>query len=190
MAVFDKIVFNFPHTACGIKDTLENNRVHQRLLTSFFNAAAPLQRPARATTNGAGKVKLLLPQIHVTLKTGEPYSSWQISRLARLTGTMRLQTAIDFYPALYSGYEHRRTVGGFRSRDATKAVEANKDITKASQEIVGARTYLFIPTANVAEDMIRAEKMRREEEENQAQEEESEEDNEGGDSSYPGAGNW
>ncbi len=55
---------------------------------------------------------------------------------------------------------------------------------------MGARTYLFIPTANVAEDMIRAEKMRREEEENQAQEEESEEDNEGGDSSYPGAGNW
>ena len=72
MIFFDKIVFNFPHTACGIKDTAENNRVHQRLLTAFFNAAIPLQKPATITKNWVGKKqKPQLSQIHVTLKTGD-----------------------------------------------------------------------------------------------------------------------
>ena len=52
LAVFDQIVFNFPHTACGIKDTVENNKVHQRLLSAFFHSAYHLLKPvdARAGT--------------------------------------------------------------------------------------------------------------------------------------------
>ena len=228
LSVFDKIVFNFPHTACGIKDTLENNRVHQRFLTSFFHSATTMLRPtstvqgqstltekkdfgstvitdsttssSSSSSSGGGgaigtsetgvksrKTQFGLSQIHVTLKTGEPYASWQIPRMAKLTGMLRLQTAIDFYPALYSGYEHRRTLGGFRGKavaaaaaaatttaaaaaaattvdgvdaaavaaggypgpDWSKGVQVaakpkpNKTL-EANNDVVGARTYLFI----------------------------------------------
>jgi 25S rRNA (uracil2634-N3)-methyltransferase len=232
VSVFDKIVFNFPHTACGIKDTLENNRIHQRFLTSFFHSATKMLRPTSImdtgdngqesrssssssssssstsvggnsskssnnninATNSRGVKSRVhqfgLSQIHVTLKTGEPYSSWQIPRMAKLTGKLRLQTAIDFYPSMYSGYEHRRTLGGYRSSrnttenvdvgstkvevvagevgdypglDWTKAVlkapvvvEKKKPIPnktlEANNDIVGARTYIFIKGIQAMED--------------------------------------
>ena len=44
------------------------------------------------------KDKITFSQIHVTMKTGEPYKSWQVGRVARLTGVLKLQTAMDFYP--------------------------------------------------------------------------------------------
>ena len=248
LGVFDKVVFNFPHTGCGIKDTLENNRVHQRFLTDFFQSAlrmlcdpatttgvdetadaaqghrrliaaaaaahddddASFPSSSAAATNvadgdidfdldansGKGRgfpsisaanaarskqqrqnktstaalssaTRRPLPQIHVTLKTGEPYNSWQVPRIAKLTGQLRLQTAIDFYPEMYSGYEHRRTVGAYRGRGATADADGkdgagsgegttstggrfvpNKDIARAAKQTDGsiaARTYIFQP---------------------------------------------
>ena len=53
--VFDKVVFNFPHTGCGIKDTLENNRAHQRFLTDFFNSALNMLRSEEGHGNGEPK---------------------------------------------------------------------------------------------------------------------------------------
>ena len=52
---------------------------------------------------------------------------------------------------LYSGYEHRRTHGGYRGT-ATKAIP-NKDIMKKQEkEIIGARTYVFIGVKTVGEE--------------------------------------
>ena len=199
--VFDKVVFNFPHTGCGIKDTLENNRVHQRFLTDFFNSALNMLRTVDAsddnkqtvadkdakpsplkdnydehrgdiqfvgkkvsTSSGSRSsskkrkssskpaafqtpVRQNLPQIHVTLKTGEPYNSWQVPRMAKLTGKLRMKTAIDFYPEMYSGYEHRRTVGAYRSKGNGMEAAANKDIKRSlkQDEVVASRTYIFEP---------------------------------------------
>eukprot|EP00944_MAST-04C_sp_MAST-4C-sp1_P001837 g1837.t1 len=153
--LFNHIVFNFPHTGCGIKDTLQNNRHHQKFLTAFFKSCVPLlarnaqdveyDRPNYSNRNG---------QIHVTLKKGEPYDSWAVPRVARLSvHGLKLRTQQDFYPELYKGYEHRRTVGGLVQNDEGESnnsknncsdsdgkIEqlANKDISK-----IGARTYIF-----------------------------------------------
>ena len=200
---FDKIVFNFPHTACGIKDTAENNRVHQRFLAAFFQSAvhlvkdtplevkkkkkAPIPTPkgkknkkkkkqaaAAAAAAAAAQQSLGSVQhggeIHVTLKKGEPYDSWNIKRIARTAHCgIRLKTAFDFYHTMYDGYEHRRTLGGLeelleeRSDDGQtgkkgkknrknptgtqnnvhdqEKVQPNKDIKK-----FGARTWVFVKT--------------------------------------------
>lgn len=153
--LFNHIVFNFPHTGCGIKDTLQNNRHHQKFLTAFFKSCVPLlarnapdveyDRPNYSNSNG---------QIHITLKKGEPYDSWAVPRVARLSvHGLKLRTQQDFYPELYKGYEHRRTVGGLvqhgeggssndnsTCNDSGGKMEqlANKDISK-----IGARTYIF-----------------------------------------------
>ena len=50
------------------------------------------------TSGTTKKDKITFSQIHVTMKTGEPYKSWQVGRVARLTGVLKLQTAMDFYP--------------------------------------------------------------------------------------------
>jgi 25S rRNA (uracil2634-N3)-methyltransferase len=50
MAIFNKIVFNFPHTGCGVKDTMKNNRIHQQFMLKFFDSAKHLLRPPSAGT--------------------------------------------------------------------------------------------------------------------------------------------
>ena len=113
---FNHIVFNFPHTGCGIKDTLQNNRHHQRFLTDFFKSSIPLlAKSSYEEGNNMKNNKKLIEngQIHITLKKGEPYDSWAVPRVARLAvHGLKLRTQQDFYPELYKGYEHRRTVGG------------------------------------------------------------------------------
>jgi hypothetical protein len=125
---FDRIVFNFPHTGCGIKDTLQNNKVHQAFLQAFFRSAAKLLRTGDRETCG---------EIHVTLKKGEPYDSWQVPRMARVSGAeLEHKNGMDFYASMYSGYEHRRTLG--ETEGVAEGSElANEDIRG------GARTYVF-----------------------------------------------
>uniref|UniRef100_A0A7S3Z8C5 25S rRNA (uridine-N(3))-methyltransferase BMT5-like domain-containing protein n=1 Tax=Lotharella globosa TaxID=91324 RepID=A0A7S3Z8C5_9EUKA len=118
---FDKIVFNFPHTGCGIKDTHKNNEVHKELLRSFLDSASKiLKKPS---------------EIHVTLKKGEPYDSWEFANRVRDIGILSLIRAWDFYPHLYPGYQHRRTLGAATHRTELGGPEPNKDIAS------GARTY-------------------------------------------------
>ena len=40
--IVDKIVFNFPHTGCGIKDTERNVRHHQEFMGAFFGWAGAM----------------------------------------------------------------------------------------------------------------------------------------------------
>jgi len=49
-------------------------------------------------------------EIHVTVRRGEPYDSWQIVKLARSVG-LALVNAVRFDPRAFPGYEHRRTIG-------------------------------------------------------------------------------
>lgn len=46
----------------------------------------------------------------MTLKSGEPYDSWNVVKLARNEG-LEVRDCIVFDPDLYPGYEHRRTLG-------------------------------------------------------------------------------
>ena len=50
-------------------------------------------------------------EIHVTVKTVEPYNKWNIKQLAKSTGQLAIKESIDFIPNQYPGYEHRRTLG-------------------------------------------------------------------------------
>ena len=170
---FDRIVFNFPHTGCGVKDTLRNIRIHQELLTGYFRSATNLLRVSLGEN-------LRRPQIHVTIKTGEPYASWQVARLARQTGLLQLLTTIDFVPEKYPGYEHRRTRGAYivpkneessatttttttttsdagdDSAPKARRAGANRDINRSMEhgQLVGARTYIFVPVKTTPEKLL------------------------------------
>ncbi|GBG25069.1 25S rRNA uridine-N3-methyltransferase [Hondaea fermentalgiana] len=118
---FDRILFNFPHLGCGITDTEKNNQVHREFLAEFFVSA-------HTVLSAQG-------QVHVTIKSGEPYDSWRIAQVAVNTGLFKVHSQLAFDPAVYDGYEHRRTLGANASGD----VEANTDITK-----MPARTFVFM----------------------------------------------
>lgn len=125
--LFSKIVFNFPHVgddeeqshhqAASVPvanrkkkrraDTPASDelpflspvkgspvRVHQDLLLGFF-------RSARDCLAEDGEV-------HVALKTGEPYKSWKLPSLAKAAG-LRLDRVVPF--AAPGEYRHRRTNG-------------------------------------------------------------------------------
>ncbi|KAJ2606035.1 Meiotic nuclear division protein 1 [Coemansia sp. RSA 1804] len=51
-----------------------------------------------------------LGQIHVSLKSGLPYSQWNVRHLARECG-FACQTSWPFDTRMYPGYQHRRTLG-------------------------------------------------------------------------------
>lgn len=101
--------------------------------------------------------RLLLPapsgELHITLKRGEPYTSWNIGQCAKETG-WKYKTCREFIASAYPGYAHRRTRGasdeggqgeeegegegeeGLRQTSATNTTD-NKDIQ------IGAMTYIF-----------------------------------------------
>ncbi|KAJ2779671.1 Meiotic nuclear division protein 1 [Coemansia javaensis] len=62
-------------------------------------------------------------QIHVALKSGPPYDSWAIRRLAAECG-LATHATLPFSPAAFPGYEHRRTLGYKEgvSSDANKEI--------------------------------------------------------------------
>ncbi|RKP26313.1 hypothetical protein SYNPS1DRAFT_27986 [Syncephalis pseudoplumigaleata] len=95
---FTRIVFNFPHAGAGIKDQDRNIRVNQELLLAFFASA----KQFLADTDGS--------EVHVSLKSGEPYNSWQVRKLARAHGLACVRS-MAFRPECYPGYAHRRTLG-------------------------------------------------------------------------------
>ncbi|CAI2162187.1 2964_t:CDS:2 [Funneliformis geosporum] len=102
---FDKIIFNFPHAGLGIKDQDRNILSNQKLLKAFFNSAIPfLSSKSLYSDMNDG-------EIHVTMKTVEPYNQWNVKQLAKSTGHLAIKESIDFIPNQYPGYEHRRTLG-------------------------------------------------------------------------------
>lgn len=117
---FSRIAFNFPHVGLGIKDQGANVRANQKLLLEFFRSALTVL----ARGNGKhSKVQTLAglskrpiegeprdSSVLVSLKSGEPYSKWEIKKLASIAGYETLLTA-PFNPGAYPGYVHRRTLG-------------------------------------------------------------------------------
>jgi len=131
---FDKIVFNFPHTGCGEKDTDKNIQIHREFLKAYFTSALSLLRKEDSST----PIRLR-PEIHVTLKMGEPYDSWKVSQIGS-EANLQLKTSERFYPDMFPGYEHRRTIGTFDDDDkAAKGVSSDEFLKS------GARTYIFVP---------------------------------------------
>ena len=128
---FHRIIFNFPHTGCGIKDTDQNNAYHREFLTQFFTNVSATRLVYPADEFG---------EVHVTLKKGEPYKSWNIQQCAR-NGGFTFKTSYEFFPHLYKGYQHRRTRGHDDEREIDLAsgsiIGANSDIH------AGAMTYVF-----------------------------------------------
>ncbi|GAB5370818.1 hypothetical protein AAMO2058_001525900 [Amorphochlora amoebiformis] len=123
---FSKIIFNFPHTGCGIKDTQKNNEIHRKLLEKFLASAFPFLLPSG--------------EIHITLKRGQPYDSWGLPSVVRNHGGLSLKYSYTFYPELYKGYRHRRTLGAQSNEESKGGPEANRDIIGK-----GARTYVIVP---------------------------------------------
>ena len=120
-ALYDRIIFNFPHAGAGIKDQQRNIATNQALLRGTFSSAPSLLAPGG--------------QLHVTLKRGEPYDSWSIVTIAKLCG-LRVQHCTPFAPEAYPGYAHRRTLGDEHAGDQASH--------EANAEIHGARTYAFV----------------------------------------------
>ena len=116
---FDRVVFNFPHRALGIKDQDHNVRANQELLAGFFRGALEVLAPEG--------------EVRVTLKTGLPYSLWNAPKLASqaTSKVLTLRTALPFDAAAFPGYAHRRTHGDGVSQ------------TNALELAGGARTYCW-----------------------------------------------
>jgi 25S rRNA (uracil2634-N3)-methyltransferase len=161
---FSKIVFNFPHagtsfkadiphclsahmTFCntwilfflgaGIKDQDRNIQSNQVLLKEFFKSAAKLLQSRVEGDENDG-------EIHVTLKSGQPYDLWSVRTMAKSTDLLRPKTAFPFVPALYPGYAHRRTLGFKEGLSKT-----------GNEEIIDKKpkTYVFVRSQVMQDDI-------------------------------------
>ncbi len=74
------------------------------------------------------------PEIHVTIRTGDPYDDWKIKGLAASTGLLRSIESFRFEPVKYPGYRHVRTSG--QEVDPSESVE--EDFLSKS-----AKNYVF-----------------------------------------------
>jgi len=119
---FDRVIFNFPHLGCGIKDTEANSKQHRDMLEKFFASAHGV-----LAVNG---------QVHVTVKIGDPYDSWQVPKCALKTGLLAVHSSVPFDPIAWDGYQHRRTLGA-----PTNELPSNRDI---DSDKASARTLVFI----------------------------------------------
>ncbi|KAJ3287414.1 hypothetical protein HK104_008635 [Borealophlyctis nickersoniae] len=126
---FTKIVFNFPHVGAGIKDQDRNIRINQELIRGFFASAIP-KLTFKSDHDGAED-----GEIHITLKEGEPYDSWNVRAQAKATDILVCARSARFDPSLYEGYAHRRTIGFSEGLSA----QDNEEILRKA-----CRTYVFV----------------------------------------------
>ncbi|KAM1032312.1 hypothetical protein ACFX2I_035908 [Malus domestica] len=95
--LFDRIVFNFPHAGFfGREHQRFQIELHQDLVKRFFAAASEI-------LTGRGEV-------HVTHKTGNPFSRWNIVKLAEEVGLYLVEEA-PFMRADYPGYLNKKGSG-------------------------------------------------------------------------------
>ena len=124
----------------GIKDQNRNIAINQELLLKFFASAG-----RKLNKNG---------EIHVTLRTGLPYSKWNTLGLAERTGRLRLKKTIEFDPLLYPGYAHRNTLGFFKG----VSTDFNQHLTKQN-----CKTFIFglkWEVMKAREDQVKAKERR------------------------------
>mmetsp|Transcript_13508 Transcript_13508/g.29646 ORF Transcript_13508/g.29646 Transcript_13508/m.29646 type:complete len:345 (-) Transcript_13508:20-1054(-) len=129
---FTKIVFNFPHLGSGEKDVEKSIADHQELLSKFFISAVQCLRPDCKT------------EIHVALKTGQPYKSWKVVQIGRAAcpGELQLLNVVPFMVSAWPGYEHRRTAGFDEQLSKRDSQELEK----------GAKVYVFSRAAQDTEE--------------------------------------
>ncbi|CAK7323944.1 unnamed protein product [Dovyalis caffra] len=95
--LFDRIVFNFPATALERSESnIRQIEKHRRLMKGFLGSAHDMLEE-----NG---------EIHVTHKTTEPYSKWEIEKLAEDVG-LCLVEKVRFRRSEYPGYSNKRGSG-------------------------------------------------------------------------------
>lgn len=111
-ARLNHIMFNFPHTGRGIKDTNRNIRENQILVQGYFESAkALLQVVNKKFSDTSGYFgQEARETILMTLFEGEPYISWGVKALARAAGYQVERSALLEWSA-FPGYCHRRTNG-------------------------------------------------------------------------------
>ena len=99
-----------------------------------------------------GVVGLRAGELHVTLKRGAPYEDWKVPNAGRAAG-LSFRTAIEFFPHLYDGYEHRRTsgIGGTGSEmESQKDGAAAGAVPVAGHTVDNALTYVFTLPGSVS----------------------------------------
>lgn len=136
---FTRVVFNFPHVGAGIKDQDRNILENTRMLKAFFESAMnrlTVKQNEKTYTKEYYQNNVIPNvdgEILVTLKTGEPYSQWDIKGIAKVVG-LKTKTSFEFLPEWYEGYSHRRTIGFEEGLSKTDNEELRKQ---------GCRTYVF-----------------------------------------------
>eukprot|EP01065_Artemidia_motanka_P022183 TRINITY_DN2639_c0_g1_i2.p1 TRINITY_DN2639_c0_g1~~TRINITY_DN2639_c0_g1_i2.p1 ORF type:complete len:465 (+),score=126.52 TRINITY_DN2639_c0_g1_i2:104-1498(+) len=119
----DAVIFHFPHTGVKqhysvkvapevIQASIDSNK---ELLRNFFKAVA-------ASPNVANSA------VFVTLKTGYPYSLWELERGAALEG-WALVAAVPFEKDAFPLYDHRRTLPNANSKGRSKSVQMKDAFT-------------------------------------------------------------
>ncbi|CAN0922848.1 Heavy metal-associated isoprenylated plant protein 41 [Linum grandiflorum] len=97
MRKFDCIIFNFPHAGFhGREHSPRMIREHSKLVHGFFKNAASMLRP--------------YGEVHVSHKTTEPYSHWNLKDLAS-TCSLALRECVDFNKEDYPWYNNKRGDG-------------------------------------------------------------------------------
>jgi len=131
IGAFTKIVFNFPHLGGDAEEA--GVEEHRALLGAFLASAGRCLEPLPAA------------EVHITLKSGEPYASWRVEQLAKQASgaegdaspLLRCDRQVPFEASKYRGYSHRRTRGDAYAQ-ARGLGEENV--------VSGARTYVFRPS--------------------------------------------
>lgn len=78
---------------------------------------------------------MLIPEIHLTVRTGDPYDDWKVKHLGNSIAVMRCIESFRFEPDKYEGYTHAKTIGDvhFLNNDGEETDFLRKP----------ARTYVF-----------------------------------------------
>lgn len=108
---FDRVLFNFPHTG------MQRVHLNRSLMEGFFKSAKYILRPTG--------------QIHLTIKSGPPYTEWGIKESAAEFGTPFV-ASVPFRPTMFPGYHHRTT-----------------DPDARPLNTVRCQTWVFAPVADV-----------------------------------------
>lgn len=107
-ALFDEVIFNFPHIGGKSTDVNRQVRANQELLVKFFTSALSILGPEGTLV--------------VTVFEGEPYSLWNLRDLARHSGLV-VERSFKFQSEAYPGYRHARTLGNIEGGGGWKGEE-------------------------------------------------------------------
>ncbi|CAE6364403.1 unnamed protein product [Rhizoctonia solani] len=145
---WDKVVWNFPHVGLSITDQDRNIAANQSTLLGFLASVKPYlaegavpdrspsvirkkAKPAEENFSDDDEESMMFIQenkhktagsILITLREQEPYTLWDLSRLAKSPVVTTSRNTLPqpryiqirsftFHPEVYPGYEHRRTAG-------------------------------------------------------------------------------